>query len=98
MPTAIRVAIRASKSRRRTIAGLDSGLAAGEAAYLDGTAMDLWRGVLALPPRQREAVVLYYYCDLAIGPVSRLLGVKEGTVKAHLSKARANLRPMVSVI
>jgi RNA polymerase sigma-70 factor, ECF subfamily len=97
MTTAIRVAIRTSKSRRRMIAGLDAALPAVEAADLDATAIDLWRGVLALPPRQREAVVLYYYCDLAIVSVSRLLGCKEGTVKAHLSKARANLRPLVSV-
>ena len=98
MTTAIRVAIRSSKRRRRTISHVASDLAAVEGAHLDETAMDLWRGVLALPPRQREAVVLYYYCDLAIASVSRLLGCKEGTVKAHLSKARANLRPLVSVI
>jgi len=98
MTTAIRLAIRSSKSRQRTIVRPDSDHATGEGGYLDETALDLWRGVLALPPRQREAVVLYYYCDLAIAPVNRLLGCKEGTVKAHLSKARANLRPLVSAI
>ncbi len=45
----------------------------------------------ALPPRQLEAVVLYYLADLPVGDVARAMGCAEGTVKATLSGARRNL-------
>ncbi len=47
--------------------------------------------VRALPPRQREAVVLRYFEDLAEADIARVLGCSAGTVKSQLSKARATL-------
>ena len=47
--------------------------------------------VRALPPRQREAVVLRYYGDLAEHDVAAALGCSVGTVKSQLSKARSTL-------
>jgi RNA polymerase sigma-70 factor (sigma-E family) len=47
--------------------------------------------VRALPPRQREAVVLRYYEDLPEAEIARILGCAVGTVKSQLSKARATL-------
>lgn len=52
----------------------------------------LWEAVLALPPEQRAAVVLFYYEDLPIAEISRLLRVPEGTVKSRLNRARQRLR------
>jgi len=51
--------------------------------------------VRALPRRQREAVVLHYAMDLPVAEVARLMRCAEGTVKAHLWKARAALRSRV---
>lgn len=45
----------------------------------------------ALPPRQREAVVLHYFHDLPEAEVAALLGCAIGTVKSQLSKARASI-------
>jgi RNA polymerase sigma-70 factor (ECF subfamily) len=54
--------------------------------------MDLWREISALPARQQEAVVLHYMGDLPISDVARAMGCQEGTVKAHLWRAREALR------
>lgn len=50
------------------------------------------RAVLALPPRYREPVVLYYFHEMDVGAAARSLGLPEGTVKARLSRARELLR------
>lgn len=46
----------------------------------------------ALSPRQRACVVLRYFDDLTVPAVAERLGCAEGTVKRHLSDARAVLR------
>jgi RNA polymerase sigma-70 factor (ECF subfamily) len=41
---------------------------------------------------QRAVVTLFYYEDMALKDVARVLEMPEGTVKTHLSRARAALR------
>ena len=48
--------------------------------------------VAALPPRQREAVLLRYFGDLPLAAVADAMGCRTGTVKAHLHQAVAALR------
>jgi RNA polymerase sigma-70 factor (ECF subfamily) len=50
------------------------------------------RAVLALPPRYREPVVLFYFHEMDLGAAARTMGLPEGTMKARLSRARALLR------
>ncbi|MET9698283.1 SigE family RNA polymerase sigma factor [Streptomyces sp. NPDC006529] len=51
-------------------------------------------GVLrTLPERQRRVAVLHYVCDLSVEQVAAETGIAAGTVKTHLSRARAALRP-----
>ncbi len=45
-----------------------------------------------LPARQRACVVLRYLDDLSEDEVARTLGIRLGTVKAHLARAREALR------
>jgi RNA polymerase sigma-70 factor (ECF subfamily) len=52
---------------------------------------EFWRVVRALPQRQAQAVALYYLEDLSIRQIAAVLGCAEGTVKAHLAKARKAL-------
>jgi RNA polymerase sigma-70 factor (ECF subfamily) len=55
------------------------------------------RGAIGrLPPLQREAVVLYEYEDLPLAEIAVIVGADQGTVKARLHRARANLRIMLS--
>jgi RNA polymerase sigma factor (sigma-70 family) len=48
--------------------------------------------VRGLPRRQREVVVLFYLADLSIEQTAAALGLRPGSVKAHLSAARTRLR------
>jgi RNA polymerase sigma-70 factor (ECF subfamily) len=50
-----------------------------------------WGEVRLLPRRQAEVVALYYGLDLSVVEVAGTLDCAEGTVKAHLSRARATL-------
>jgi RNA polymerase sigma-70 factor (ECF subfamily) len=50
------------------------------------------RAVLALPPRYREPVVLFYFHEMDLTAAARTMGMAEGTMKARLSRARALLR------
>jgi RNA polymerase sigma-70 factor (ECF subfamily) len=53
---------------------------------------DLLAALHLLPARQREALVLRYWADLAVEDCARTMGVSVGTVNQHLSRARAGLR------
>ena len=72
-----------------------------ELAAFDGAALqhdpdvDLERAVRALPPRQREAVDLYYFVDLDVAAVAEVMGCAPGTVRATLHQARAALRSQI---
>jgi RNA polymerase sigma-70 factor (sigma-E family) len=46
----------------------------------------------ALPPRQREALVLRYYADLSEAQIAEAMGVSRGAVKSHTSRGMAALR------
>ncbi len=50
-----------------------------------------WAEVRRLPRRQAQAAALFYALDLPVSAVAETLGCAEGTVKAHLSRARAQL-------
>ncbi len=61
------------------------------------TLVDLRAAVRALPRRQQEAVVLYYLADLPVSEVAGAMGCREGTVHAHLAKARSALARTLGV-
>lgn len=48
--------------------------------------------VRTLPRRQREVIVLFYLADLSVEQTAAALGLRPGSVKAHLAAARARLR------
>jgi RNA polymerase sigma factor (sigma-70 family) len=47
-----------------------------------------WQAVRCLPPRQAQAVALYYMEDYSVREIAEVLDCSEGTVKTHLSRAR----------
>jgi RNA polymerase sigma-70 factor, ECF subfamily len=51
-------------------------------------AIDLVRALKGLPRRQREATILRYYLDMDVREIADALGVKEGTAKTTLHRAR----------
>jgi len=50
-----------------------------------------WSEVRRLPKRQAQVTALFYALDLSVIEVATTLGCAEGTVKVHLSRARAEL-------
>jgi RNA polymerase sigma-70 factor (sigma-E family) len=55
-------------------------------------AMDLQTAIADLPPRQRAALVLRFYCDLNVEQSAQLLGCSQGTVKSQTARALTTLR------
>ena len=64
--------------------------ATGASGSSDSLAME--HLVSRLSEAQRTVVTLFYYEDRSVGQVATLLGMPTGTVKTHLSRARAALR------
>lgn len=55
-------------------------------------AVDLRTALAALPPRQRAAIVLRYYCDMSVDEVASVLRCAPGTVKSHTSRGLDTMR------
>ena len=51
----------------------------------------LHEAIRALPARQQEAVTLHYLLDVPVTETAAAMGIDVGTVKTHLSRARAAL-------
>ena len=54
------------------------------------------RAVRALPPLQREALILAEYEELSLEEIARAIDAEVGTVKSRLHRARENLRKMLA--
>lgn len=61
-------------------------------------ASELAAAIAALPPGQRDAVVLYHLGDLPQATVAERLGTAGGAVRTRLHKARAGLRARLTPV
>jgi RNA polymerase sigma factor (sigma-70 family) len=64
---------------------------------MTGDRDQFWAEVRRLPRRQAQVTALFYALDLPISEVAATLGCAEGTVKAHLSRARSELAIRLAV-
>ena len=48
-----------------------------------------------LPVRQREALVLRYYGGLSVAEIASAMGISQGAVKSHVSRAMSALRDVL---
>jgi RNA polymerase sigma factor (sigma-70 family) len=58
---------------------------------LSAAAEEFWAAVRRLPSRQGQAAALRYVYDMPLADIAETMGCSEGTVKQHLSRARAAL-------
>ena len=58
----------------------------------DAGSREVLEAVMALPPRERAAVHLFYYEGYSTDEIAAILGQRPGTVRSHLSRARQSLR------
>ena len=63
--------------------------AEGPHAAEDGALLE---EVMALKPKYREVLLLYYYQDLKISEISKVLGAPESTISVRLKRAREQLK------
>jgi RNA polymerase sigma-70 factor (sigma-E family) len=49
----------------------------------------------ALPPRQREALVLRYYSDMSEAQIASVMAISRGSVKTHTASAMSALRSIL---
>lgn len=56
---------------------------------------DLWEAVCSLSPDHRVAVTLFYYEDMTVEQIAKILGLPKGTVKSRLNRARKRLRKLL---
>ena len=63
----------------------------------EATRLDVHAAVRGLPARQQEAVVLHYLLDMPVAETAAAMGCDQGTVKTHLSRARAALLRALSI-
>jgi RNA polymerase sigma-70 factor (sigma-E family) len=91
-----RVLVREFLSARRTVWGSRVDLRADpveDARDDDPLTRVVVRAALAqVPPRQRAALVLRYYCDLSVEETADLLRCSSGTVKSQTARGLAALR------
>lgn len=52
---------------------------------------DLRKNINSLPSKQRQAIVYYYYADITIAEIARIMSCSDGTVKSNLADARRTL-------
>jgi RNA polymerase sigma-70 factor (ECF subfamily) len=50
------------------------------------------RAVCSLPAKYRDALILFYFLESDVAEAARVLGLPEGTVKAHLHRGRGLLK------
>jgi len=59
--------------------------------------LDVVRALARLSKHQRDAVVLHYYLGMPVAEIATVFGVREGTVKSTLHRAREILAPALGV-
>lgn len=60
---------------------------------LDSTdKLDLFKAVMSLPTKERTVIHLFYYEDLSVKQISRILKLKESAIKTKLHRARKKLK------
>jgi RNA polymerase sigma-70 factor (ECF subfamily) len=69
---------------------------AGSAIEESSRDESLRRAVLALPPKYRDAILLFYFHEQDVPAAARTLHIPEGTIKARLFRGRELLRSKFS--
>ena len=54
--------------------------------------LDLFNTVMSLPKKERTVIHLFYYEDMSVKEIARVLKIKESSVKTRLCRARKNIK------
>ena len=64
-------------------------------AFNEDDSYDLFNAVAALPKKERIVIHLFYYEDMTVKEISKLLKIKESAVKTRLHRARKDLKKIL---
>jgi RNA polymerase sigma-70 factor (ECF subfamily) len=97
--TALNLNVSRWRRRRREVRAPDPGGA--DATSPDATEATLVSDVISaavaeLPLRQRQVIALRIFVDLDTAQTAQVLGIAEGTVTAHLHRATATLKQLLT--
>ena len=76
---------------RRNVGELDESL-----PFRDGTDREVWDAVMALPPKYRAVIHLYYWEGYAQGEIGDILHISRTAVQTRMQRARAMLKKELS--
>ena len=93
----LKVALNSSKSLfssawRRHYASLEEALSSG--VQMEEKS-EVYYTVMQLPEKYRVVIQLYYYQELSVAEISKIIGKKETTIRSQLKRARAKLQEML---
>lgn len=63
--------------------------------FKEDDSYDLFNAVAALPKKERVVIHLFYYEDMTVKDIAKLLKIKESAVKTRLHRARQNLKEIL---
>ncbi len=90
-----RVVLREAGRVRRRHAPAPECVPDAAARHEDAPAIDVWRALDALAPELRDVTVLFYFDDLKSHEIAAVLGIRHGTVRTRLARARDRLRGLL---
>lgn len=79
---------------RKRIVSLDA-MALEQSSEEGESYEDVWHYIQALPSAFQSVTVLYYYDQLSVEEIAKILNISVGTVKSRLSRSRAKLAEMM---
>jgi RNA polymerase sigma-70 factor (ECF subfamily) len=95
---AMNLAVSGLRRRLREVASLDRLFHDTPGASPPAVTDDpFWEALRALPARQRQVAALRYVEDYTVADIATVLGIAEGSVKAHLHAARKSLAAKLNV-
>ena len=56
------------------------------------TRLDVLRQVTSLPPKYKEVIILFYYNNLTVAEISKLLSITQSAVKMRLKRGKGKLK------
>jgi len=72
--------------------GLSDGVTP-ESAYIQGEqSRCLWSAINALPPTDRELLILHYFSDVPMQEAARLLGIRYSAARQRMARLRRTLK------
>ena len=95
--TCSNLAVSAFRRRMVELRGLTRLAGRRRVPQVEEASEEFWRAVRSLPRRQAQCAALRYVYAMTGADIARTLGISEGSVKVHLSRARRSLAELLDL-